>query len=325
MGTVQFGWILKAFFMVSALSISCTAAGQSGALPNAIRIVVPFTPGGSNDVFGRALAEQLSRKLGITVLVENKPGAGGMIGSAEVARAKPDGATLLLSSNSFVTRAATDDKLAFDSRTAFTPVAMVAQGGMLLVVSNETTYQTVADLIADSKRRPINFGSAGVGSIGHLSGELFTKIAEVDLTHVPYKGISPAMTDMIGGRLFSMITTSASLGGAIKGRQVRPLAVTSLTPSKFFPDLPTVAQTVPGYSVNVWWGVYAPANTPTALVDRLNQAIRDVSAQPRLMDLFAAEAAEPSDMSAKQFSTYVNEELDKWQQLARERGIKQID
>ena len=145
------------------------------------------------------------------------------------------------------------------------------------------------------------------------------------MTHVPYKGISPAMTDMIGGRLFSMITTSASLGGAIKGRQVRPLAVTSLTPSKFFPDLPTVAQTVPGYSVNVWWGVYAPANTPTALVDRLNQAIRDVSAQPRLMDLFAAEAAEPSDMSAKQFSTYVNEELDKWQQLARERGIKQID
>ena len=305
--------------------ISSMTGAQAITLPPMIRLIVPFTPGASNDIFGRALSEQLTNKLGITVVVENKPGAGGIIGSQEVARAKPDGSTLLFSSNSFVTRAAIDEKLPFNPRTSFVPVALVAQGAMLLVVSNETNYQTVADLIADSKRRNINFGSAGIGSIGQLSGELFVSQAGIEMTHVPYKGITPGLTDMIGGRLFSMITTPASIGTAVKGKQIKALAVTSLQPSPFFPDLPTVAATVPGYSTDVWWGVYAPANTPKDLVDYLNQAIREISVTQKMLALFAKEAAEPSNMTANEFAVYVNKELDKWQKLAKERGIKNID
>jgi len=305
--------------------VGASAFAQTAQLPSVIRLIVPFTPGGSNDVFGRALADQLTQKLGITVLVENKPGAGGIIGSAEVARARPDGSILLLSSNSFVTRAAIDDKLPFDPRSSFVPIAMVAQGAMLLVVSNETPYYSVQELIDASRVKAINFGSAGVGSIGQLSGELFVSMAGLEMTHVPYKGISNALTDMIGGRLYSMISTSASMGGSLRANQIRPIAVTSLNRSTFFPDLPTVAATVPGYSVNVWWGVYAPAKTPQNIVDALNRAIQEISQTPKMRELFAKEAAEPSAMTAKEFSTYVDDELNKWQKLAKERGIKQID
>ncbi len=310
----------SALVMLSPLAFS-----QNAPIPPMIKMIVPFTPGASNDVFARALSEQLSGKLGVTVIVENKPGAGGIIGSAEVARAKPDGATLLFSSNSFVTRAAVEEKLPFDPRKSFAPVAMVAQGAMLLVVGNDTPFKTVKELIAASKDGQINYGSAGIGSIGQMSAELFNSMAGVNMTHIPYKGITGVLADMIGGRVQTMITAPASVGGAVKGNQIRPIAVTSLAPSPFFPGLPTVAQDLPGYVVDVSWGVYAPANTPAELVEKLNQAIRDVSATPRMVALFAQEASEPSNMTAKAFAAHLDQELDKWQTLARARGIRNAD
>ncbi len=316
-----FSSVLRACLTAGLLVAAGTTCAQNNSLPPVIRMVVPFSPGASNDVFARALSEQLAKKLGVSVLVENKPGAGGIIGSAEVARAKPDGATLLFSSNSFVTRAVVDEKLPFDPRTSFVPVAMVAQGAMLLVVGNDTPYRSASELIVDAKTKNINYGSAGIGSIGQMSTELLNNQAGINMTHIPYKGISGVLTDMIGGRVQAMITTPASLGGAIQGNQVRVLAVTSSTQSKFFPGLPTVAQTVPGFLVDVWWGVYAPANTPAALVERLNNAIREVSKTEKMRALFAKEASEPSEMNAKEFAAYVDQELEKWQKLARERGI----
>ena len=299
-------------------------------IPSVIRMIVPFTPGASNDVFARALSEQLSTKLGITVIVENKPGAGGIIGSAEVARAKPDGSMLLFSSNSFVTRAAVEEKLPFDPRKSFTPVAMVAQGAMLLVVSNEAPYQNVKELIAASKDQQVkakqmNYGSAGIGSIGQMSAELFNSMAGINMNHVPYKGIAGVLTDMIGGRIDAMITAPASIGGALKGKQIRAIAVTSAQSSPFFPDLPTVAQDLPGYEVNVWFGVYAPANMPLSLTEALNKAIREVSATPKMREVLAKEASSPSDMSVKEFAAYVDRELDMWVKLAKSRGIKHAE
>lgn len=294
-------------------------------MPTVIRMIVPFTPGASNDVFARALSEQLSTKLGITVIVENKPGAGGIIGSAEVARSKPDGATLLFSSNSFVTRAAVEEKLPFDPRKSFTPVAMVAQGAMLLVVGNDTPYQNVKELIAATKTKQINYGSAGIGSIGQMGAELLNSMAGIDMNHVPYKGITGVLTDMIGGRIEAMITAPASIGGALKGKQIRAIAVTSASPSPYFPDLPTVAQDLPGYEVDVWFGVYAPANMPVSLTEALNKAIREVSANPKMREIFAKEASSPSDMTVKEFAAYVDRELDMWVTLAKARGIKHAD
>jgi len=298
---------------------------ETTTIPSVIRMIVPFTPGASNDVFARALSEQLSIKLGITVIVENKPGAGGIIGSAEVARAKPDGATLLFSSNSFVTRAAVEEKLPFDPRQSFTPVAMVAQGTMLLVVSNQTPYQNVKELIAASKNGPINYGSAGIGSIGQMAAELFNSMAGINMNHVPYKGITGVLTDMIGGRIDAMITAPASIGGALKGKQIRAIAATSAAPSSFFPDLPTVALDLPGYEVDVWFGVYAPANMPVSLAQALNKAIREVSAMPKMREVFAKEASSPSDMTVKEFAAYVDRELDMWVKLAKARGIKHAE
>ena len=316
---------LAIIFGISSCLLPVVGVCETATLPSVIRMIVPFTPGASNDVFARALSEQLSTKLGITVIVENKPGAGGIIGSAEVARAKPDGATLLFSSNSFVTRAAVEEKLPFDPRKSFTPVAMVAQGAMLLVVGNETPYQNVKELIAAAKTQQINYGSAGIGSIGQMAAELFNSMAGINMNHVPYKGITGVLTDMIGGRIEAMITAPASIGGALKGKQIRAIAVTSAEPSPFFPDLPTVALDLSGYEVNVWFGVYAPANMPVSLTEALNKAIREVSATPKMREVFAKEASSASDMTVKEFAAYVDRELDMWVKLAKSRGIKHAE
>lgn len=319
------GTLLLATAAMAAPLDTTASTSTPAALPSTIRIVVPFTPGASNDLFARALAEPLGALLGSTVIVENKPGAGGILGSADVARARPDGGTLLLSSNSFVTRTAVDTKLPFDPRTSFSPVAMVAQGAMLLVVSNASSWHNVADLLSDARANSIDYGSAGMGSIGQMSAELLASMTGAQLTHVPYKGISNVLTDLIPGRVPMMITTSASVSGPLKAGQLRPIAVTSPTPSRFFPELPSMARDVPGYAVDVWWGIYAPAGLPADMLDRLNEAIRKVSHSPRLRELFAAEAAEPSDMSAAQFKAHVNREIDQWQALAKSRNLRLSD
>jgi len=302
------------------VGVSATVA-QPVNVPNVIKIVVPFTPGGSNDVYARAISEHLAKALNTTVIIENKPGAGGVIGSNEVAKGPPDGSVLLLSSNSFVTRAAADAKLPYDSRTSFAPVALVARGPMLLVVNKDAPYKTVSDLIAAAKTTGANYGSAGVGSIGQFSAELLIKAANIEMTHIPYKGIAGGLTDLLGDRIQMMITTSASVGGALKAEKIKALAVTSPQPSPFYPNLPTIAQTLPGYSVEVWWGIYAPAQTPPALVDTLNSAIRQAVSSEKFRALLASEAAEPGQMTAKEFTEFVDAELTKWSTLAKERKI----
>ncbi|WP_179266708.1 Bug family tripartite tricarboxylate transporter substrate binding protein [Bordetella genomosp. 4] len=314
---------LAGALVTSALCLLSAPSRAEAPLPDLIKLIVPFSPGASNDVFGRALGAKLSKELGTNVIVENKPGAGGVIGASEVARAKPDGSTLLFSSVSFVTNAATQEKLPYDAIKSFTPIAVVARGAMVLVVSKSTSYTSVAQLIDDAKSHQgkLNYGSAGIGSIGQMSSELLSQQTGTDMVHVPYKGISNAVTDMIGGRLESMITTPASVSGPLQAKDIRVLATTSTTRSKFFPDVPTIAETVPGYSVDVWWGVYAPVGTPADYVNRVNAAIRKVSAEPDMRELFAREATEPSDMNSADAAKYVQAELSKWQTLASERHI----
>jgi len=312
-------------FAVVFAMLSSTAMATDAALPSTIKLVVPFTTGGSNDIFARALSEQLGAKLGTTIIVDNKPGAGGVVGAAEVARSKPNGGTLLFSSNSFVTRAAVDTNLPFNHRTSFTPVAMVAQGALLLVVANHTPYQSTDELIKDATKKQVNYATAGIGSIAHLSTELMNSMAGIQMTHIPYKGISPALTDMVGGRVEALIATPASVGGALRGNQIRPIAVTTSTPSPFYPELPSMEKAIPGYSVDVWWGVLGPAGMPQAIVDRLNKAINEVAQSPKMKEIFSKEAATPYILSPKEFGIYMNQELDKWQKVAKERNIKLSD
>lgn len=314
--------VLQGSLALVVMGLNGAAQAQTATLPQTIKLVVPFTTGGSNDIFARALSEQLGAKLGVNVIVENKAGAGGVVGAADVARAKPDGGTLLFSSNSFVTRAAVDANLPFNHRSSFTPVAIFAQGTLLLVVGNHTPYKTTEDLLKDSKNKQINYATAGIGSIAHLSTELMSSMAGIQMNHIPYKGISPVLVDMIGGRVEVLIATPASVGSALRANQLRPIAITTSTPSPFFPELPSIDNAVPGYSVDVWWGVLAPANTPEPIVERLNKAINEVALSPKMRETFAKESAEPLTMSPKDFASHMNRELDKWQALAKEKNIK---
>lgn len=318
------GWLACAVSFVGMSLVGASpAAAQEPALPKLIKIVVPFSPAGSNDLFARALAQRLTSKLGISVIIENKPGAGGSIGADAVARAEPDGSTLLLSSASFATNAAVKPNLPYDPITSFAPVALVAKGPMVLIVGNKTPYMTTAQLIAATKdpKNVVNYSSAGVGSIGQLSVELFKSISGTSALHVPYPGINGAMTNMIGGRIDYMITTSASVGGQLKAGQVRAISVTSLQRSGFFPGVPVIADSIPGYSVDVWWAVFAPAKTPKPVVDRLNAAIRNISSQPDMLKLFAQEGSESTTLTADETASYVVAEVNKWKKVAREANI----
>lgn len=294
------------------------------ALPKTITIIVPFNPGASNDTFARVLAQKLGPKIGSNVMVDNKPGAGGVIGSGYVARAPKDGSVLLLTSSTFTTSAAVQKKLPYDPAKAFAPVAMLATAPMILAVGAQTPYKTVAELLTDARtnKGKISYGSAGVGSINHMSSELLDSMAKTDMIHVSYKGTATAITDMISGQIHSMIASPSSVAGQIKSGKVRALAVTSPKPSKLVPGVPALSDSVPGYDVQIWWGVFAPAGTPAPLVERLNTEIRAIIDSPEMRERFSHEGAEPSTTyTSEQFAKYVGSELDKWRKLAQDKNI----
>ena len=319
---------LKSIFLTSIMVLgACLSVApvfaQETPLPKLIKIIVPFSPGASNDLFGRALAQRMSARLGTTVIVENKPGAGGAIGAEMVARGEPDGSILMLSSNSFTTNAAMTAKLPYDMNKSFVPVAMVAKASMIVVVSANSPYKTLPQAI-EAMRDPklkLNYGSAGVGSLAHIATELFHSMAGTTALHVPYKGVSNAITDMLGNNIQIMITTVASVGEQIKAGKLRSLAVTSLERSQSMPEIPIVADYVSGYTVEGWWGVFAPGATPKPIVDRLNGVIRTITEQPDMRKLLAQESADPVPMNSAEFNTYYTDEILKWKKVARERNL----
>ena len=303
--------------------LSVPSFAQDTPLPKVIRLIVPFSPGASNDLFGRALAQRMSARLGTTVIVENKPGAGGAIGAEAVARGEPDGSILLFSSNSFTTNAAMTAKLPYDMNKSFVPVAMIARSSMIVVVNANSPYRSFPEAI-QAMREPkvkMNYGSAGVGGLAHIATELLHSMAGTSAVHVPYKGVSNAITDMMGDNIQIMISTVASVGEQVKAGKLRALAVTSLERSKTMPDLPTVAESIPGYSAESWWGVFAPGGTPRPVVDRLNALIRSITEQPDMRKIFAQESAEPVPMTPGEFNTYYTAEIAKWKKLAQERNL----
>ena len=266
------------------LALAPLGAAAQTAMPKSIRIVVPFSAGGSNDVIARAIAVPLAKRLEATIIVENKAGAAGVVGSDYVAKAPRDGSVLLLTSSSFLTAAATQTQLPYDPIAAFAPVAMVGRGPMLLAVSATRPYKTAADVIAAARAKPgtLNYGTAGVGSIAHLVTELLDDTAKVQMTHVPYKGASNAVVDLAAGQIQLMISNYSTLASLLKGGKLRALAVTSAGAHPAFPELPPLATVAPGFAATIWVGVFAPAGTPAAIVERLNQEINAIAASPEL-------------------------------------------
>jgi tripartite-type tricarboxylate transporter receptor subunit TctC len=306
------------------LGLPVAAVAQT-TVPKLIKIIVPFSPGASNDAVARAIAVPLAQRLQATVIVENKAGAAGVIGADAVAKSPHDGSVLLLTSSTFLTAAATQARLPYDPIAAFTPVAMVGEGPLLLAVSASTSFKSPEDLFAAARSKPdaLTYGTAGVGSLGHLATVLLSDAAKVRLTHVPYKGAANAAQDMAGGQIDVMVSNYSTLAPLMQkeGGRVRALAVTSKQPHPSFAGLPPLAATVPGYAMDIWIGVFAPAGTPAPLVERLNREINAISASPELAVLLGPDGTLPNAMSPSAFAVRVKDELVKWKQLAAAHKI----
>ena len=305
-----------------ALLIVSPAAAADAKFPPLVKIVVPFGPGGSNDVVARAIAAPLAKRLETNVIVDNKAGASGIIGNDVVAKSPRDGSVLLLTSSTFLTVAATQAKLPYDPLGDFVPIALVGEGPMLLAVSSAFPVK-LAEYIAAARAKPgeLTYGSAGIGSIGHLATELLNSAAKIRMTHVAYKGAAPAIVDLAGGQIYAMISNYSSLLPQLTTRRVRALGVTSKQASPVFPNLPPLSAAVPGYSIEIWICVFAPAGTPAPLVERLNREIREISTSAELKIFLEPDGALPVSITPAALAVRLKDELAQWKAIAAERKI----
>src|SRR6185369_15009273 len=289
-----------------------------------LRLIVAFPPGGTNDIVARSVAQRMSERLGQPLVVENRPGANGALGAEAAAKSPADGYTLFIAAVNHVVLPALYAKLPYDIERDFTPVVLLATVPIVVTVNPTVPVNSVAELIALAKARPgaLNYGSSGNGAGTHLAGELFKMQAGVSLTHVPYKGSGPAMTDLMGGQIQLMFADLPSASPQIKGGKIRALAVGSPAPSRLVPDLPTVAASLPGYEAYTWVGIMAPAGTPKEIVTRLNADAVAVLERQELKDALAAQGAEAAPGTPEQFGAHMKSELAKWSKVVKTAGIK---
>ncbi len=319
-------FIARRALLIASAILPMLALAQTDAepkLPAMMKIVVPFGAGASNDAIARAVAPLLARRLGNTVIVENKPGAAGVIGSDYVAKSPADGSVLLLSSSTFVTAAVTQPRLPYDPLTAFVPVSMVGNGPMLLAVSAATPIKSAAELVAAAKAKPgsLTYGTSGTGSIAHLASEMLSDAAGIRMTHVPYKGAANALMDMAGGQIDMMISNYTSLVAQIKSGKVRALAVTSAKASPAFSDLPPLSSVAPGFTADIWVTVFAPGNTPAPVVARLNRELNQIAASPEVRVLLEPDGATSMALSPAELAGRVRDDLNLWKKIAVEKKI----
>ena len=318
---------LVSLLLVAAWSalLAGPAAAQGTWPTRPVRLVVPFAPGGSNDIIARVLADKLTARLGQPFVVDNKGGAGGTIGTDLVAKSPPDGYTLLFVSTSITTNAASGKALPYDLSRDLAAIGQVAAGPFAIVVANDVPARTLKEFIDLAKAKPntVSYGTAGVGGINHLGTELFASAAKIQLVHVPYKGIGPAFTDLMGGRLQMTLPTIASVSTYLQSGKMRGLAVTSAQRSPLAPDLPTVSEAgVPGFELEVWWGLVGPAKMPPALVKRINEELNAVLAAPEVRDVLAKEAATPRPGSPESFDKLIASDVQRWGKLIKDAKIQ---
>jgi len=305
-----------------------TARAQSssptGYPDHPITLIVPYAPGGGNDVLARAVAEPMGKSLGQPVVIENRGGAGGSVGTRQVAKAAPDGYTLGLGGTGTL---AIDPTLypnvGYDPRKDFAPVGLIATSALIVLVNQSVAAHNVRELIALAKAQPgkLNYASAGAGSGIHLGTVLFADTAGIDLTHIPYKGSGPALTDLLGGHVQIYFSSLPPAAGLVKEGKLRALGVTGLKRSASFPDVPTVAeQGLPGFEAVLHYGIVAPAGTPRSIVDKLNAALRAALADPKVHSHIAIEGAEPLPTSPEEYAADIDREETKWSALVKKSG-----
>jgi tripartite-type tricarboxylate transporter receptor subunit TctC len=318
---------MNRMLMAAALCFVFASPGwaQQDYPTRTVRIIVPFAPGGSTDIFARYIADKLAPALAQPVVVENRTGAGGNIGAEAVARAAPDGYTLLMATTGVMSiNNALYPNMTYDAAKDFEPVIFVASITNVLVVPPELPANSVRELIALAKEKPgsLSFGSSGAGSSTHLSSELFKSMAGIDVLHVPYKGSSQALTDLIAGRIAMIIDNMPGAISFIRAGRLRALGVTGNKRSPALPEVPTIAEAaLPGYESLSWSGIAVPAGTSKEVIARLNRDIATILAQADIREKFAQAGADPVGGSPQEFAAHIRAEREKWSKLIRERGI----
>ncbi len=312
------------YFMIAIACVSNLAVAQSYP-SKPVTIVVPFAPGGTNDLVGRPLAQKLSEAFGKPIIIDNRGGAGGTIGTARVATSTPDGYTLLIgSAGPLGTAPGYYKNLSYDPVKDLAPISLLMTSPIILLVNPVVPAKSVNDLVKLAKAMPkqLNFGSPGTGSMNHLAGELFNILAKVKMVHVPYKGSGPAVVDLIAGRLDLMFAPVAPTLVHIKAGKLRPIAVGTQKRFSVFPDLPTISESgVSGYEVGQWWGILAPAKTPDAILKRLNEEIVKILNSQDIKNFYTSLGGETAPSSTDQFSKFILSEVTKWTKTQRDAGI----
>ena len=318
----------RQFFNLAAGAVAAPAIARrafADAYPSRpVRLVVGFTPAGGNDIIARLMGQWLTERLGQTFVIENRPGAGTNIAAEFVINSPPDGYTLFVTNLSNAINGTLYEKLNFDFMRDMLPVAGIAQAPAVFAINSSVPAKTVTEFIAHAKANPgrINMGSAGVGSTGHLAGELFKMMAGVNLIHVPYRGNAPALTDLIAGQIEELFPSLGSSIEYVKTGKLRALAVTGTTRSDAVPDLPTVAETLPGYEASSFYGIGAPRNTPAAVVEVLNNAVNAGLADPKLNARLTDLGSVPLPGPPATFGKLIADETEKWGKVIRFAGIK---
>ena len=323
-----FSRYIRAIFLVAgtllgSLGVSLTLAQDYPSRP--IRVIVPFSAGGAVDGPMRVIAQELSKRLGQQVIVENRPGAGAMIGSEAVAKSAADGYTLLLASQTNAISASLYSKLSFNPIEDFAPVSLIGREPGVLVVHPSLPVKTVVELIAYAKERPgkVDYASSGNGSGQHLFAAMFASMAGIKLSHVPYRGSGQATTDLVGGQVKVSIPGVAGMLGHIKGGKLRPLAVTGTHRSPQLPDVPTLDESgLKGYSAYVWMGLLAPKGTPAPIIDKLYRELAVVLASPEVKTYFSGASIEVVGSTPAEFDVYFREEKDRWAKIIKETGAR---
>jgi tripartite-type tricarboxylate transporter receptor subunit TctC len=304
------------------VALTTSVAAQSDYPNRPVRLIIPFPPGGSNDVVGRMIATHLSDKLGKQIVVDNRAGAGGVIGTEIVSKAPNDGYTLGVVSIAHSVNPWLY-KLTYDPRKSFEPVGLMATGTNVLVVHPSLPARSVKELIALAKKEELHYASAGIGSFQHLGTELFKLEAGINLLHVPFKGGGPSMTSVLGGHNKIMMSSLVQTTPHIKSGKLLALATGGKKRSPVLPDVPTVAESgVPSYEALNWWGIVAPAGTPAPIVAKLHEALGKVQDMPEVQKQFDAQGAAVAKMSSAEFGKFIESELSKWQRVVKEAGIK---
>ncbi|NYT80016.1 tripartite tricarboxylate transporter substrate binding protein [Alcaligenaceae bacterium] len=330
-GTKVLSGASKAGFALAGLSIAIGAAPQAMAAnadsypERTISWIVPFPPGGAMDAIARVLSDSMSQDLGQSIVVENKPGAGGNIGATQVARAKPDGYTIMIAANGMAVNPFLYSNLKYDPIKDFEPISLLAAVPNILVTqASRTDVNSLEDVIRQAKEKPGDFtyASAGVGTSIHLAGALFTYTGKLDMLHIPYKGSGPAVSDLMGGQVDYMFDSITSAKPYIETGKLKALAITTKTRSSVLPDLPTVAESgMEGYELTPWFATFAPAGTPPEIIAKLNQSMLKAMETDRVKQIFATIGAEKIGSTPEELRSYMADETAKWKKVIAETGI----